>query len=199
MRTGIALGRPLVPRMGQMFQWPGGGVPQFTPLSAQQAGIPLNSSPRPPIFRRLDEVPWSWDEECAKAWIRTHPEYSSYFWNSEELIEIMKETDAYAYSVCSGRLKYRQSQMPSAAIDGLRLQGLGLGSKNSLGAGGIPLLASSIVSIPLQAAATWVGFHTGSEETGWLSAAGYVVGIVGAIGTLVGLLGLVVGTAAEVA
>lgn len=201
MRTGIALGRPLVPRMGQMFQWPGGGVPPIVPLSAQQAFSPTpltlypdawkyGTGPGDPCY--FDDVEIEKRNRCEATQLRPigQPSQSSQPQSPQPRPIGQPSQSSSLYE------QYKTS--------GLRGLGLGngstrLGSHNNLGAAGIPLLASSIVSIPLQAAATWVGFHTGSKETGWLSAAGYVVGIVGAIGTLVSLLGLVVGTAVEVA
>lgn len=84
---------------------------------------------------------------------------------------------------------FKGGMMPSA-LQGSTLpkEGFGLGTP-ALGAIGAPLF-TGLVAIPLQAAATWVGFHTGSKETGWLSAAGYVVGVMGAIGTLASVIDL---------
>lgn len=59
---------------------------------------------------------------------------------------------------------------------------------NPVAAKGVAV-GAGLIFTTLSAAAAWVGFHTGTTEKSWLSAAGWAVGIAGSLSTLFGLMG----------
>lgn len=185
IRRGISLGRPLVPKLGQMFQWPGGGVPQFAPLSAQQAGVPFSSYSH---STTSPSVPPLWNRKCVEAWVREHPEYSSYLWNSPDLVKIMQEIDFLSFSVCSRRHPAYNPEYPDYMRDGPIMEGLGLGkgaglgSHNKLGATGplATILESDYVDPLLDLGVAVTGFISGATLVrGWWALIPYGLGILG--------------------
>lgn len=50
-------------------------------------------------------------------------------------------------------------------------------------------LGLSLIMTTLGAAGAWVGIHTGVKEKGWLSAAGWTMGVVGGLFGLISFLG----------
>lgn len=121
IRRGIALGRPLVPKLGQRFAYWGGGTPPNI-LSEQSRFIS--------------------NQECIERWLLQNPMYSSYDWDSPDLREIIRGKDPSSFDKCFASPNPLWVPRLANFYEQNELQGLGLGKGAGLGQAVTPVLGA---------------------------------------------------------